>query len=83
MQGAVIDVEAGSLWFISIAKAQSNQGCNGQGDERMEHIATAMKEQSAASESVANSLERVASLVDNNAQSAKDAKPRGRASSHQ
>ena len=42
--------------------------------ERIEHITTASREQSAASESVANSLERISGLVDNNTQSAKDAK---------
>jgi len=42
--------------------------------ERIEHITTASREQSAASESVANSLERISGLVDNNTQSAMDAK---------
>jgi PAS domain S-box-containing protein len=41
---------------------------------RIEHIATASGEQSAASEGVANSLERINGLVDNNAQSASAAK---------
>jgi len=42
--------------------------------ERVEYIATASKEQSAAGESVAASLERIAALVDSNTQSANDAK---------
>jgi aerotaxis receptor len=42
--------------------------------ERVDHIAMASREQSAAGESVANSLERITGLVDNNTQSAKDAK---------
>ena len=41
---------------------------------RIEHIATASSEQSAAGEGVANSLERINGLVDNNAQSASAAK---------
>lgn len=41
---------------------------------RVDHIATASKEQSAAGESVAQSLERIAGLVDNNTHSAQDAK---------
>jgi len=75
MQGAVADVEAGVVLvhengegLKKIRSAMVNVG------ERMEHIATASREQSAASESVANSLERVSGLVDHNAQSAKDAK---------
>ncbi|MDD2913989.1 MAG: PAS domain-containing methyl-accepting chemotaxis protein [Gallionella sp.] len=42
--------------------------------EHVGHIATASSEQSAAGESVANSLERITILVDNNTQSAKDAR---------
>ncbi|HEX5363911.1 MAG TPA: PAS domain-containing methyl-accepting chemotaxis protein [Gallionella sp.] len=41
---------------------------------RIEHIATAAGEQSQAGEGVANSLERINGLVDNNAQSASEAK---------
>ena len=75
MQGAVLDVEAGvALVHINSEGLKVIRAAMVKVDERMEHIATAMKEQSVASESVANSLERVASLVDNNAQSAKDAK---------
>jgi methyl-accepting chemotaxis protein len=42
--------------------------------ERVDHIATASREQSAAGESVAQSLERITGLVDNNTHSAQDAK---------
>ncbi len=42
--------------------------------ERIDHIATAASEQSSAGEAVANSLERINGLVDNNAQSANEAK---------
>jgi len=42
--------------------------------ERVDHIAMASREQSVASESVANSLERITGLVDNNAHSARDAR---------
>jgi aerotaxis receptor len=41
---------------------------------RIEHIASASKEQSVAGQSVANSLETVSGLVDSNTQLAKDAK---------
>lgn len=41
---------------------------------RAAHIAAASKEQSAAGEGVANSLERITSLVDSNTQAVKDAK---------
>jgi aerotaxis receptor len=42
--------------------------------DRIEHIASASKEQSVAGQSVANSLEKVTGLVDSNTQSVKDAK---------
>lgn len=42
--------------------------------ERVDHIANASKEQSVAGESVAQSLERITGLVDNNTLSAQDAK---------
>jgi aerotaxis receptor len=75
MQGAMTDVEAGvALVHINSEGLKKIRVAMVKVDERMEHIATASREQSAASESVANSLERVTSLVDNNAQSAKDAK---------
>ena len=75
MHDAVTDVEAGvalihenSEGLKMIKKAMIKV------DERMKHIATASKEQSVASEGVANGLERITGLVDNNAHSAKDAK---------
>ncbi|HUW26402.1 MAG TPA: PAS domain-containing methyl-accepting chemotaxis protein [Gallionella sp.] len=75
MQGAITDVEAGvSLVHLNSEGLKKIRVAMVNVDERMEHIATATREQSAASESVANSLERVTSLVDNNAHSAKDAK---------
>jgi len=75
MQGAITDVEAGvSLVHLNGDGLKKIRAVMVKVDERMEHIATATKEQSAASESVANSLERVTSLVDNNAQFARDAK---------
>jgi PAS domain S-box-containing protein len=75
MHGAVSEVETG----IELIRK------NGEGlkeimaatvnvADRVEHIATSSKEQSAAGESVASSLERITSLVDNNAQAASDAK---------
>jgi aerotaxis receptor len=42
--------------------------------ERVDHIANSSKEQSVAGESVAQSLERITGLVDNNTLSAQDAK---------
>ncbi len=75
MQGAMTDVENGvALVHLNSEGLKKIKVAMAKVDERMEHIATATKGQSAASESVANSLERVTSLVDNNAQSAKDAK---------
>jgi methyl-accepting chemotaxis protein len=75
MQGAITDVEAGvSLVRLNSEGLKKIRAAMVKVDERMEHIATATKEQSAASESVANSLERVTTLVDNNAQSARGAK---------
>ena len=75
MQGAITDVEAGvALVHLNSEGLKTIRASMGNVSERMEHIATAAKEQSSASESVANSVERVTGLVDNNAQSAKDAK---------
>ena len=75
MQGVAGDVEAG----VALVHKNSDglkiiKSAMIKVDERMVHIASASKEQSAASESVANSVERVTGLVDNNAHSAKDAK---------
>ena len=75
MQSAVFEVEGG----ITLIRK------NGEGlkqimnatmnvSERVDHIATASKEQSAAGESVAQSLESITVLVDNNTLSAQDAK---------
>jgi PAS domain S-box-containing protein len=75
MQGAITDVEAGvSLVHLNSEGLKKIRVAMVKVDERMEHIATATKEQSAASENVSNSLERVTTLVDDNAQSARDAK---------
>jgi aerotaxis receptor len=75
MQGAVAEVENG----ITLIRK------NGDGlkeimtatvsvSGRIEHIASASKEQSVAGQNVANSLETVSGLVDSNTESAKDAK---------
>jgi methyl-accepting chemotaxis protein len=45
--------------------------------ERVEHIAQASREQSAAGESVAKSIENLTGLVDSNAQQAQEAKLAG------
>jgi PAS domain S-box-containing protein len=75
MHGAVSEVES------SIGLIRKNgeglkeiMGASVNVAERVDHIAMASREQSAAGESVANSLERITGLVDNNTQSAKDAK---------
>jgi aerotaxis receptor len=75
MHGAVSEVEAGielirknGDGLKEIMKATTSV------TERVDHIAKSSMEQSVASESVANSLERITGLVDNNTQSAKDAK---------
>jgi methyl-accepting chemotaxis protein len=75
MQSAVSEVEGG----ITLIRK------NGEGlkqimnatmnvSERVDHIATDSKEQSVAGESVAQSLESITVLVDNNTLSAQDAK---------
>jgi methyl-accepting chemotaxis protein len=75
MQSAVSEVEDG----ITLIRK------NGEGlkqimsatinvSERVDHIANSSKEQSVAGESVAQSLERITGLVDNNTLSAQDAK---------
>jgi aerotaxis receptor len=75
MQSAVSEVEGG----ITLIRK------NGEGlkqimsatmnvSERVDHIANASKEQSVAGESVAQGLERITGLVDNNTQSALEAK---------
>ncbi len=75
MEGAITDVENGvALVHLNGEGLEKIKAAMVNVDERMEHIATAMREQSAASENVANSLERVTGLVDNNTQSVRDAK---------
>jgi aerotaxis receptor len=75
MQGAVNEVEDGITLIRKNGEGlkqimSATQNVSG----RVNHIATASKEQSAAGESVAQSLERIAGLVDNNTHSAQDAK---------
>ncbi|OGS81328.1 MAG: chemotaxis protein [Gallionellales bacterium GWA2_59_43] len=75
MHGAVVEVETGIALIRKNGeglKEIMNATINVAG--RIEHIATASSEQSAAGEGVANSLERINGLVDNNAQSASAAK---------
>ena len=75
MQAAVTEVEDGITLIRQNGEGlkqimSATQNVSG----RVDHIATASKEQSAAGESVAQSLERIAGLVDNNTHSAQDAK---------
>lgn len=75
MQGAVVEVEGGITLIRQNGEGlkqimSATENVSG----RVDHIATASKEQSAAGESVAQSLERIAGLVDNNTHSAQDAK---------
>ncbi|MFZ3018202.1 MAG: PAS domain-containing methyl-accepting chemotaxis protein [Gallionella sp.] len=75
MHGAVAEVETGIALIRKNGeglKEIMNATINVAG--RIEHIATASSEQSVSSEGVANSLERINGLVDNNAQSASAAK---------
>jgi len=69
MQGAVTEVESG----IELIRQNSSglkqiMDATGNVSWRIENIATATKEQSVAGESVAKSLERISSLVENNTQ---------------
>ncbi|MDO9053707.1 MAG: PAS domain-containing methyl-accepting chemotaxis protein [Gallionella sp.] len=75
MQGAVSEVDNGSALIRKngdglkeIAAATVSMA------ERIEHIASASREQSAAGENVANSLERITTLVESNVQSVHEAK---------
>ena len=75
MQGAVTEVEGG----ITLIRKNGDglkeiMSATVQVSERVNHIATASREQSASSESVANSLEHISVLVDNNTQYAQGAK---------
>ncbi|HXU93115.1 MAG TPA: PAS domain-containing methyl-accepting chemotaxis protein [Gallionella sp.] len=75
MYGAVSEVESSiSLIRQNGEGLKEIMGASVNVAERVDHIATASREQSAAGESVADSLERITGLVDNNTQSAKDAK---------
>lgn len=75
MQDAVSEVE-GSIDLIRRNGEGLKQilGATEQVSGRVDHIATASREQSAAGESVAQSLERITGLVDSNTHSAQDAK---------
>jgi PAS domain S-box-containing protein len=75
MQDAVVEVENGITLIRKngdglkeIMTASVNVA------DRVDHIAAASREQTSASESVAESLDRITNLVDNNTQSAGDAK---------
>ncbi len=75
MQSAVTEVEGGITLIRRNGEGlkqimSATQNVSG----RVDHIATASKEQSEAGESVAQSLERIAGLVDNNTHSVQDAK---------
>ena len=75
MQVAVTEVEDGIMLIRQNGEGlkqimSATENVSG----RVDHIATASKEQSAAGESVAQSLERIAALVDNNTHSAQEAK---------
>ncbi|HLP98498.1 MAG TPA: methyl-accepting chemotaxis protein [Sideroxyarcus sp.] len=75
MQGAVTEVESG----IALIRKNGDglkeiMSATQQVSDRVEHIATASKEQSVAGESVSQSLERITGLVDSNTHSAQDAK---------
>ncbi|MBU1775094.1 MAG: methyl-accepting chemotaxis protein, partial [Gammaproteobacteria bacterium] len=75
MQDAVTEVEGG----ITLIRRNGDglkqiMSATQQVSERVDHIATASREQSVAGESVAQSLERITGLVDSNTHSAQDAK---------
>ncbi|MBI4809636.1 MAG: PAS domain S-box protein [Nitrosomonadales bacterium] len=75
MQGAVSEVEGG----ITLTRKNGEglkriMAATVQVSDRVDHIAVASKEQSAAGESVAQSLEQITGLVDSNTHSAQDAK---------
>ncbi|MFA6921177.1 MAG: PAS domain-containing methyl-accepting chemotaxis protein, partial [Gallionella sp.] len=75
MQGAVCEVETGIALIRKNGEGLKEiMGATVSVSERIEHIATASREQSAAGENMAKGLERVSSLADSNAQSAKEAK---------
>lgn len=75
MQGAVSEVEGGIELIRKNGEGLKEiMRATVQVSERISHIASSSKEQSEAGVSVANSLERITVLVDNNALSAQDAK---------
>jgi aerotaxis receptor len=75
MHGAVTEVETGIALIRKNGEGLKEiMGATVTVSERIDHIAMASKEQSVAGESVAQSLERMTALVDNNTQSAGEAK---------
>ncbi len=75
MQGAVTEVEGGiTLIRMNGEGLKQIMSASMNVSGRVEHIAAASKEQSAAGENVAHSLERIAELVDTTTNSAQDAK---------
>jgi PAS domain S-box-containing protein len=75
MQGAVAEVESSiDLIRKNGEGLKEIMGASVNVAGRVDHIAMASREQSAAGESVASSLERIAGLVDNNTQAAAEAR---------
>ncbi len=75
MQGAVTGVEVGTaLSRKNGAGLQQVMAATAAMAERIGHIANVSKEQAAAGDRVASSLERIKGLMDNNTQSTVDAK---------
>ena len=75
MQDAVSEVEGGITLIRKNGEGLKQiMSATQQVSERVNHIATASREQSVAGESVAQSLERITGLVDSNTHSAQDAK---------
>jgi PAS domain S-box-containing protein len=75
MQDAVVEVEGGITLIRKNGEGLKQiMEATRQVSGRVDHIAVASKEQSAAGESVAQSLEQITGLVDSNTHSAQDAK---------
>ncbi|MDO8925621.1 MAG: PAS domain-containing methyl-accepting chemotaxis protein [Sideroxyarcus sp.] len=75
MQDAVTEVEGGITLIRKNGEGLKQiKSATVQVSGRVDHIAVASKEQSAAGESVAQSLEQITGLVDSNTHSAQDAK---------
>ncbi len=75
MQDAVTEVEGGITLIRKNGEGLKEiMTATVQVSGRVDHIATASREQAVAGESVAQSLERITSLVDSNAHAAQDAK---------